>query len=88
MMWAFRPRPRWQRRRGRQGRSCLEAGDSRLNFAPYCDVISNFRHAFGEVSPAGAPEGGLYLGAEPELPEGLRVSENSRNSPRKIGATK
>ena len=56
MMWAFRPRPRWQRRRGRQGRSCLEAGDSRLNFAPYCDVIS-FVMLLAKPSPAGAPEG-------------------------------
>ena len=72
MMWAFRPRPRWQRRRGRQGRSCLEAGDSRLNFAPYCEVIS-FVILLAEYAPQGHPKGGLYLGAEPELPEGLRV---------------
>ena len=35
-------------------------------------MTSQLRHAFGQ-DPQGYPKGGLDLGAEPELPEGLRV---------------
>ena len=86
MMWAFRPRPHWQHRRGRQGRDCLES--VRLNFAPR-DVIS----CVMLLAKPGPPEGwagpvGLgsrdYLGAKPELPEGLRVLRKVRRKNKKI----